>query len=255
MGPKAEQGGDGVKTGLYRMQAEQLFKEARLPEAVRALGIELRDNPTDSARRTFLFELLCFSGEYERAGKQLDVLAKAGPQAGMAALVYRAALHAEQLRNRLFEKREYPISGNLPAFTGSVNGTRFETLTDADARIGPRLEVFAGGDYLWVPFAHIAKIEIQKPKRLRDLLWVPAKLVTGPGLESRDMGEVLLPAMTPLSWKHSDHSVRLGRLTSWEPTEEGELPVGQKMLIVDGEELPFLELRDLEIDMAVSVAS
>jgi len=44
-----------------------------------ALLAELRDNPTDARRRTFLFELLCFAGEYERADKQLEVLAQAGP--------------------------------------------------------------------------------------------------------------------------------------------------------------------------------
>ena len=58
------------------MTSTELFRAGRLNEAVQALGAELRNDPTDVKRRTFLFELLCFSGEYDRAGKQLDVLAQ-----------------------------------------------------------------------------------------------------------------------------------------------------------------------------------
>lgn len=230
------------------MQADQLFQAGRLEEAVRALGSELRDNPADTRRRTFLFELLCFAGQYDRAAKQLDVLAQAGPEAELGTLIYRSALHAEQLRNKLFESNDYPAAADLPAFSGTLNGQRFEALSDGDPRIGARLEVFAGGDYLWIPFAQIASIEIEKPRRLRDLLWAPAKLLTGPGFESRNLGEVLLPVLTPFSWRSEDDAVRLGRATVWEERGADVVPVGQKLFLVDGEELPFLELRQLKIE-------
>jgi type VI secretion system protein ImpE len=43
--------------------------------------------------------------------------------------------------------------------------------------------------------------------------------------------------------------VRLGRSTVWEEEADGEaLPFGQKMLLVDGEEFPLLEVRTLEIN-------
>jgi len=70
------------------MNATELYRAGRLQEAVQALGAELRDNPADAKRRTFLFELLTFSGEYGRALKQLDILAQQGPQAEMGTLVY-----------------------------------------------------------------------------------------------------------------------------------------------------------------------
>ena len=85
--------------------ANQLFQAGRLKEAVQALSAELRKNPSDTRRRTFLFELLCFSGEYDRAEKQLDVLAEAGPNSEMGALLYRSALHAEKTRQDLFQRR------------------------------------------------------------------------------------------------------------------------------------------------------
>ena len=57
------------------MNPQELYQAGRLSDAIKALSAELRDNPTDPRRRTFLFELLCFAGEYERADKQLEVLA------------------------------------------------------------------------------------------------------------------------------------------------------------------------------------
>jgi type VI secretion system protein ImpE len=39
------------------MSAQELFKAGKLSEAIEALGVEVRDNPTDARRRTFLFEL------------------------------------------------------------------------------------------------------------------------------------------------------------------------------------------------------
>lgn len=73
------------------MTARELFQAGRLNEAVTALGAELRSDPTDTRRRIFLFELLCFAGEYDRAEKQLDVIAQSGREADMGALLYRGA--------------------------------------------------------------------------------------------------------------------------------------------------------------------
>ena len=63
--------------------ARELYAAGRLDSAIETLGAELRSNPLDAQRRTFLFELLTFAGQYERAEKQLDVLARAGAKAEM----------------------------------------------------------------------------------------------------------------------------------------------------------------------------
>lgn len=231
------------------MNARELYQAGKLNEAVRALGGEVRDNPGDAQRRTFLFELLCFVGEYDRAEKQLDVLAQGSGEKELAALVYRTALRAEKTRHELFEKKEYPkaaASVERVVLRGTLNGKSFESFADADPRIGPRLEVFAGGAYMWLPFEQIASVQLQPPRRLRDLLWTPAIVRARAHAKEKDLGEVLLPALTPFSWKHADDSVRLGRATLWEESPEGELPAGQKMFLVDNEEFPLLELRQLE---------
>ncbi|HEY1342835.1 MAG TPA: type VI secretion system accessory protein TagJ [Bryobacteraceae bacterium] len=228
------------------MNAAELYREGRLNAAIQALSAELRDNPADQKRRTFLFELLCFAGEYERAEKHLDVLAGAGIDAATGTLMYKAALAGERTRNELFAKKDYPSTPAEPV-KGTLNGNPFEELEDADPRIGPRLEIYSAGDYMWLPLAHIAAIELQPPKRLRDLLWAPAHVRTGPKFRSLELGEVLVPALSPFTFRHADDAVRLGRATVWEEEAGDAVPYGQKMLLVDGEEFPLLELRSLEI--------
>jgi type VI secretion system protein ImpE len=226
--------------------ARDLFDAGKLNEAIQAVGVELRDRPTDTQRRTFLFELLCFAGNWDRADKQLDALAGDDKDHRMGALLYRAALSAERTRQERFQNPTE--SSPAASVSGTLNGAPFQSLEDADPRVGARLEVLAGGNYLWIPFEHIAELEMQPPKRLRDLLWAPATIHSGPGFQGSDLGEVLLPVLSPFSWKHADDAVRLGRMTVWEEGPDGqEIPFGQKMFLLDGAEIPLLELRKLEI--------
>lgn len=229
------------------MTARELFQAGQLEEAIKALGAEVRDDPTDPRRRTFLFELLCFAGEYDRAEKQLDVLGEANQQARMGALLYRGALHGERVRQDTFAKRDFPATMPKGEIAGVLNGKPFQHLEDADPRIGPRLELFAAGSYLWIPFEHIESIEMEPPKRLRDLLWAPAVVRTSAAFKMTELGEVLIPVVYPFSFKHSDSAVRLGRATEWQSANGGDpIPLGQKMLLVDGDDFPLLELRKLE---------
>src|SRR2546425_8778712 len=91
------------------MTPQQLFQAGQLDEAIQALSAEVRDNPQDVKRRTFLFELLCFSGDLSRAEKHLDLAAQGSQQAEMGALLYHAALHAERTRRDLFTTQQYPM--------------------------------------------------------------------------------------------------------------------------------------------------
>ncbi len=235
--------------------ANQLFQAGRLNDAVQALNEEVRNHPEDSKRRIFLFELLCFSGDYERAEKQLNILGSADMQKEMGALVYRSALHAERTRQELFTKKEYPKpAGDGTSVGGPVSGILndkpFQSIADADPRIGEHLEIFAGGSYMWIKFEHISSLAIEKPQRLRDLLWTPARLHVGAALKDTELGEVLVPALTPFAWQDSEDAVRLGRMTAWVEGDAGQaVPIGQKILLVDGEEFPLLEVRKLEINL------
>ena len=231
------------------MKSDDLVRAGKLDEAVDWLSGHLRDNPTDARARTALFELLAFQGDYVRAEKHLTVLGEGAKDTVVGALVYHGALHAERIRREMFEKETYPAP--LPAssaeLAGSINGRPFQSISDTDPRIGARLEVFGAGDYFWIPFRQIQTIAIQPPKRLRDLLWIPARVTTAPGFQQRELGEVLIPALSPLTFQHPEGEVRLGRLTEWCADEQGrEHPYGLKMLSVNGEDFPILEIRRLE---------
>jgi type VI secretion system protein ImpE len=228
------------------MTAKELFDAGKVREAQQVLTAHLRDHPTDVSQRIFLFELLCFSGDYARAEKQLRVIGQGSTEAELGAVLYYSVLHGEKTRHEVFEKEAFSHDQPLSP-PGQLNGRPFQSLRDADPDIGARLEAFAAGAYLWIPFEHIASLEIQPPRRLRDTLWTQALVRTGPSFKGTELGEVLIPAIYPFSWRHPDEAVWLGRVTSWVADELGkEYPSGEKIWLLDGEEIPFLEVRSLE---------
>ena len=238
------------------MNAKDLFNAGRVTEAIAALGAWLRDHPSDATQRTFLFELLCFAGQYDRAEKQLSVLSQGEKGAQLGATLYYAALHAERNRNELFRTETFPKSEASPDLTGTINGKAFKSFRDADPDIGARLEVYAAGAYLWIPFRHIVSIAIEPPKRLRDMLWIDAMVMTGPEFKGTDLGQVIIPAIYPFSWKDPDESVWLGKSTVWNADDQGkEYPSGQKVFLVDGEEFPLLEVREIQFQVEETAAA
>ena len=226
-----------------------LYREGKLREAIKALGEELRSNPLDARRRTFLFELLLFSGEYDRAEKQLDLLAGANAEAAAGTLLYRSALHAERTRQAMFANHETPPSRDEAIHGGTWNGKPFGEILDSDPRIGANLETFIAGSYTWIPIHYLRRIEIEPASNLRDLVWARARVETSSDFRLQDLGEVLLPVLCPLSFKHADEVVQLGRESAWEDDEKyGQIPYGLKMMDVDGTDVPLLEMRSVTWD-------
>ena len=115
------------------------------------------------------------------------------------------------------------------------------------------LEVFAGGNFLRLKFEHLASVHIQPPRRLRDLLWTPAhgSRRTGPERHA-ELGEVLLPALSPSAWHNPDDTIRLGRMTAWEEDEAGQaLPIGPENAARGwGKNFQLLEVRELVFHLA-----
>lgn len=230
------------------MSPDELVRSGRLSEAIQALTTELRNHPADGRRRTFLFELLCFAGQFDRAEKHLTILTQASQDAELGGLLYRSALVAERQRQALFESQQYGARDDASALlrSGTLNGKPFRSIEDLDPRIGPRLEMFVAGEYVWLPFEHIGSIRMQSPKFLRDTLWATASVQTGPTFKGQDFGEVLIPILSPFSWRHESDDIKLGRATDWKQEGDQLIPFGQKLLIVDDEEtIPMLDLREL----------
>jgi type VI secretion system protein ImpE len=229
------------------MTALALYREGKLREAIQALGGELKSNPLDAKRRTFLFELLLFAGEWDRAEKQLDLLAEANAQATAGTLLYRSALHAERIRQAMLAAGEAPEPKEAADRAGLWNGKPFTSITDTDPRIGANLEVFLAGSYTWIPMHFLRRVEVQPPTNLRDLVWARGTLETTEEFRLQEIGEVLFPALCPLTPRYADEAVQLGRECAWEPDERfGEIPYGAKLIAIDGAEIPLLQAGKLE---------
>lgn len=260
--------------------AKELLEVGNLRGAIEQLTNEIKANPTDVQRRTFLFELLCFAGEFDRAEKQLDVVGHQDVKTEIGVATYRNCLKAERDRRRLFSDGLQPHflleppayidlhlsainrlrEGNYdearmlldkaeeerPALSGTFNGQEFGDLRDGDDVMAPVLEMVIKDQYTWVPFEQIASIEIEAPKALRDLIYTPAKVEAVNGSE----GEVLLFALYADSSAHDNDQARLGRMTDWKPMGEVVRGVGQHLLFVGEDDRALLEARRIEIKPA-----
>src|SRR5262245_31591696 len=90
------------------MNATDLFKAGRLQEAIDAQLKEVKASPGDQKKRLFLFELVAFTGDLDRARRQVEALKFDEVELETAALSYRKLLDAEQLRRRLFTESLKP---------------------------------------------------------------------------------------------------------------------------------------------------
>jgi type VI secretion system protein ImpE len=55
-------------------QGKALFGAAKVEAASEEVTRQVKAHPADASHRTFLFELLCFAGEWDGAENQLDAI-------------------------------------------------------------------------------------------------------------------------------------------------------------------------------------
>lgn len=265
------------------MNAQELFREGRLREAIEAQIAEVKAHPLDADGRFFLFVLLCFAGELERAETHLEVLAQRDESVRAGALLYRSLLGSELERRKVFREGASPaLPPEAPASltlrrdalahlargdreaaaraleqaadaavecAGKLDGEAFDALRDQDDLLGDVLELYTGGRYLWLPFERVRRLELRAPKTHVDLLWLPAELEDSDGRQVR----VYLPGLYEGSHLCADDRVRIGRATEWvEQPGLGLRGAGQHLLLfAHGDalrEMPLLDVRRIEID-------
>jgi type VI secretion system protein ImpE len=258
-------------------QAKELFAAGKLSEAIAALLSEVKANPSDAGRRTFLFELSCLAGDWERAERQLDVIGQQSAEAELGVMVYRANINAERERRRVFAEgvqphflREPPayidlhvsalnqiLQGQMaearatldraeeerPAIEGKFDGKDFKDFRDYDDLVGPVLELIVKDKYVWLPFEQIKRIEISPPKQLRDMLWASARIEALDGT----VGEVYVPTLYAGTSVSMNDQVRLGRMTDWRQlSEDLYTAAGLRLFLVDGEDKTLFEAGSVE---------
>lgn len=265
------------------MAIEDLIRGGRLFEAIEHQNDAVRKHPVDIDARYTLYALLGFSGDLDRAGKQLDALGHLDEKLVAGCRVYRNLIASEEMRREVYRGGARPVLPPEPpaymerrldafaalkskdaetlggaiqeieeegcALKGTVDGTAFHGIRDYDDLLGPILEVYAGGRYLWMPLERIKGIEISEPANLLDLLWIHARIESREG----DNYEVHLPVLYCGSHDHEDERVKLGLVTEWAPAASDLLRgFGQRTFLLategEDEEKPLLSLRKLEME-------
>jgi type VI secretion system protein ImpE len=255
------------------MLAQQLIRDGDLAGALAALQDAVRKNSADPKLRVFLFQLLSVLGQWNRALTQLNVAGELDAGALPMVQAYREAIQCEALRAEIFAGRRAPVifgepqpwmaqlaqaltldatdpaaAASLraaafdaaPASPGTIDGTRFDWLADADGRLGPVLEAIVNGRYVWVPFMRIARIEIDPPADLRDAVWTAATFTWTNGAQV--VG--LVPTRYPGSVEAGDDALKLARKTEW----TGAFPLGQRMFTNGDDDFPLMDARLIEFD-------
>ncbi len=258
-------------------EAKTRLDAGNLKSAVESALASVKANPTDVPNRTFLFELSCFSGDWERAERQLDVIGQQDVNAMVGALIFKQNFHAERSRMRYFSDGLKPeflspppeyvedlLSANnriregnaaqareildkveeeRPAFACRINGHEKEDFRDYNDLTMCVFEAILKETYVWLPMEQVKKIEFFQPKSLRDLFWIQAKVDLKSGLG----GEMFFPALYVNSWKSADDQIRLGRKTDWRDAgADVFIGEGLREFFAEGAAKTILELKEIE---------
>jgi len=244
------------------------------PEAALAgLKERIRNEPGNADLRLSLAQLEAIAGNWEKAMAAADTASTLDTSRGLLCQQWKLQIAAEQTRVEVFAgERTAIVMGDpepwiagmqdalrmdgegqaeaadaarraaleqAPARTGTIDGTPFEWLCDADERLGPVFEAIINGRYMWVPQSAVTSVKVQPPSELIDLVWVESVFRFTNGGETAG----LMPVRYPGSTSSDDPKVVLGRLTAFESTAAGtNIGLGQRLLATDADDYPLLQV-------------
>jgi type VI secretion system protein ImpE len=261
--------------------AEQALKEGDARRALQLLTDQVRQHPQDAKLRVFLFQLLCITGQWERALNQLNVTLELDAATLPMVQTYREAIACETLRLQVFAGQRAPMLfgepepwiallieallregrgdaddarrlreqalEQAPPSSGRIDDRPFAWIADADGRLGPTLEAVINGRYVWLPWNRLAKVDIEPPQDLRDRVWMPAHF------EFVNGGEVvgLIPTRYPDTDLAAGDFLALALRTDWREVGPGTfVGLGQRLLVTDVDEFGLMDVRSVVIDAA-----
>lgn len=260
------------------MDPLQALRDGDLATAISELQDQVRNSPEKPELRVFLFQLLSIMGQWHRAITQLKVAGEMDPANLAMAKTYEVALRCEVLREEVFSGKRSPlIFGDpaewvakliqavklqaegkssqadalrkkalevAPATGGTIDGSRFEWIADADSRLGPIIEAVVNGKYYWIPAHRIHKINLEPPADLRDMVWSPAHFIWANGGEAFGF----IPTRYVGS-QSADSTLALARKTEWQALSDTDYSgLGQRVLATDVDDYPLLEIREICLD-------
>jgi type VI secretion system protein ImpE len=254
------------------------LRSGDLVAAVDGAKQDVRKAPRDPRMRTFLFQLFCVTGEWDRALTQLQVVRDLDAQADAMVTTYQAAIRCEILREKVFRGQRSPtVFGDpgdwvpllieatrllaagefaqaaelrdtafdkAPTTAAILDETNAEWVADADPRLGPVIEAIIEGRYMWIPYDRIKVMRIEPPADLRDQVWMPAHFTWTNDGET----VALIPTRYPGSAASTDPLIQLSRKTDWTEIDESwSIPIGQRMFTTDVGDTALMDLRKLTI--------
>jgi len=257
------------------MDAKDLIKAGNLSEARSQLVEELKSSPADLNSRTLLFQVQAYTGEWDKARRQLEVIRIQDANRETGVQVYLNLIQAEterieviqnqrnpsflpktpayfqqyhsawqKLINQEFEAAETTLSeinARCAEISGTLNGKEFTGFSETDTRLTCFLEAFVHERYVWLPFEELRELSLPEPQTLLDLLWAAAQVTTREGLTLN----CFLPVLYPESFRHEDDRLKLGRLTDWAELGPGiHQGIGQHVFQVGNEDVGILEIRE-----------
>lgn len=263
---------------MTAMSVDESVRQGDLAGALQAQVQLVKGRPADIEARARLIQLLVLGGDLDRAETHLLTMAQQDPSLQMASAIYGGLLAAEEERRRVYAGTAPPnTSPEVPAglrdridalavaargrvvdagtllerargaetpVAGSADGVPFSSLADYDEWLGPVLEVFAGGRYLWIPMQQLRSLEFGAPRGALDLIWRSVSLVERDGTDAK----VHVPVFYAGTSEHADGLVRCGRKTEWADIEGVAFRgAGPRILLADDErEMPLLSVQRLE---------
>lgn len=259
------------------IDAKELIRAGKLQESRKQLVEAIKSSPGDTAKRTLLFQVLAFYGEWDKAERHLDAIGAQDSNREIGVQGYRNLLQGERERLEVLDLRRRPaflpespgytenyflawqkltekkvreaedlfreIDASRPVLSGTVHGKPFAGIRDTDAFLSLFLEAIVHERYVWIPFEAIRELAIQPPKTLFDLLWVSARITTWEGLTLN----CYLPVLYPNSFLHEDDRVKMGRMTDWTPLG-GPFArgAGQHVMEVGKEDMAILQIEEIQ---------
>jgi type VI secretion system protein ImpE len=236
------------------MQSDlDLFRLGHLSDAVEYITQIVRKNQSDLLARSRLVEYLCVASKFDRADKQLDIIASQDSKTLVRVIELRQIVRASMARLEMIKKGRLPefISeppehvkcrlkalvcmheGNMnecaqwlkkaedarPSISGHMGDDYFDDLRDLDDFFGGVFEILTTtGRYMWVPIEHVFEARFVASKRPIDSAWREVEL----SLRDGPSGVVYIPSLYPDENEIiGNDALSIGLETDWLENEFG----------------------------------
>ncbi len=267
------------------MTPEELLKQGKLDECLKAVEAKVRSNPADAKLRVMLFQVLAVMGQWDRAQTQLQTAAQMDAGNNLMAQVCRQAILCEFLREQVWAGKRTPLVLGEPeewvswviqaaAMTAAGQHTAAADLRARAFEAAPAVagKIVVGDEESEpVPFEWIADADERLGPMLEAVVdgkyyWIPwqriALLKVDRPADLRDV--VWLPAnfvwsaggqsvgLIPVRYPGSEQArhepaVRLARKTEFVEEAGSQYPIGQRLLATDSGEYPLMEVRSVRV--------